>query len=125
MCTTKPVLIMVGSLLMLFGWAFALATAAEGCATMKGALRTIDDVANVACEVFGTEHPQEFKQLVLNVAPPEVTADMEKAALSVHELCAIKSIVQPFVDDQLRLQQRTAAGLHAQMTGGGDAAPTQ
>jgi len=103
----------------------AAVSQATGCATLKGALRTIDDVSKAACEVFGTEHPQEFKQLVRNVAPPGVAADMDKAGISVGDLCAVKEVVQPFIDDQLRLQQSTAAGLHAQMSGTGNAAPPE
>ncbi len=85
----------------------------SACDTLKDIARTADDLGNLACEVFGTDHPAEFEQLVRSVLPPGAPA-LESAhadGFNPRVLCDIKEVVQPFIDDQLRLQQSTAASL--------------
>jgi hypothetical protein len=102
-----------------FELAFACTlVAVVSCAQFKQVLKTIDDVANVACEIFGTNHPQEFAQLVSQVKPA-LTPQLEREAINVKALCDIKEVVQPFIDDQLQLQNRTAMQLRASMHGSG------
>lgn len=84
---------------------------AFGCATLKSVVKTLDDAADIACNVFGTEHPQEFEHLVRSVLPPGAVSDAEKSGFDPAVLCAIKEVVQPFIDDQVRMQQSTAASL--------------
>lgn len=83
-----------------------------GCATFKHVVRTVGDLAVVACQLFGEQHPQEFHYLVAQTVPrlPE-----QKPEFSVAEACAIAEVVQPFVDSQLSLQHQTAASLQLRM----------
>lgn len=91
----------------------------EGCGTLKDIARTVDDLADVACEIFGNENPEEFEQHVRMVMPPGAAMDdAEKSGFDPRVLCGIKDVVQPFIDDQLRLQQSTKANLRAGMTDG-------
>lgn len=84
------------------------------CATLKGAARTLDDAADIACHIFGTEHPDEFKQLALSVLPPGASGDAETVGFNPAVLCDIKEVIQPFIDDQIRMQASTAAALRAE-----------
>ena len=98
----KPIyLVLVASLLF------------SGCATLKEGLRTVDDIADAACEIFGTENPEAFEQHVRNVLPPGAPslAEAEESGFIPSILCDIKEVVQPFLDYQLRLQRSTAASL--------------
>ncbi len=88
---------------------------AIACATLKDIARTVDDVADIACELFGQEHPEEFEHLVRTVLPPGATDEAEKSGFDPKALCAIKEVVQPFLDDQLRVQQETKSNLRMGM----------
>lgn len=81
----------------------------NGCAHVKPVVRTVNDVASLACQIFGTEHPDEFRYIVEQKAPPDVRG------FGVKELCALHEVLNPFIQDQLRLQQETQAGVRAQM----------
>lgn len=85
----------------------------SACATVKDVLRTVDDIADAACVVFGAENPEAFEQHVRTVLPPGAPslAEAEKSGFIPSILCDIKEVVQPFLDDQLRLQRATAASL--------------
>jgi hypothetical protein len=106
--------------------ALALTLLCSSCATLKKVLRTVDDVADAACAIFGTEHPAEFVELVTRVKP-DIAQNLDKASLDISKLCDLKEVVQPFIDDQLMLQHKTALQLRASMSAGGesDAAPSQ
>lgn len=91
------------------------------CAAMKKVLRTVDDVANIACELFGQQHPTEFAELVRHAAPAQASR-VEKPGFDPRILCDIKEVVQPFIDDQLRLQNQTAASIRQTMSTGGERA---
>jgi hypothetical protein len=82
---------------------------AVSCNTLKDIARTVDDLGDMACEIFGAENPDEFEHLVRSVMPPGAVADAEKSGFDPRVLCSIKEVVQPFIDNQLRLQQSTAA----------------
>lgn len=96
---------------MVLGVAFAVM---QGCATVKHVVRTVDDVATLACELFGQRNPDEFAYLVKKVSPPNAVA-VTKSGFNVKELCAVKEVLQPFIDEQLRLQHETAASLRMGM----------
>ncbi len=83
----------------------------SGCGTLKDIARTVDDLGDMACEIFGVENPEEFKQHVRIVLPPGAMGDAEKSGFDPRILCAIKEVVQPFIDDQLRLQKSKAMEL--------------
>lgn len=96
-----------------------MAYLAPGCAGLKKVLRTADDIADAACELFGTENPEEFEQHVRTALPPGAALDeAEESGFDPSILCSIKEVVQPFIDDQLRLQQSTKASLRAGMNDG-------
>lgn len=91
-----------------------LALTLVGCAAVKKIARTVDDLGDVACELFGTEHPVEFEQHVRTALPPGASlTEAEKSGFDPSVLCSTKEVVQPFIDGQLRLQQSTAASLQA------------
>jgi hypothetical protein len=92
-------------------FAYATATLMGGCATFKHVVRTVADVAETACQIFGTEHPEEFHFLVEERVPRLA----EKPGFTVQEACAVIEVVQPFVDAQLALQNQTAMSLKVQM----------
>ena len=93
---------------------YALATLAAlvsaSCATLKNVVHTVDDVAQLACELFGTEHPEEFRALVAQVAPAYVP---KLPTLNVRDLCALREVIAPFLDAQTRLQAETVASVRA------------
>ncbi len=91
---------------------FAVLVLMPGCATFKKVLRTVDDIADAACAIFGTEHPAEFVELVTKVKP-DLGPKLDKASLNVKQLCDLKEVVQPFYEDQLMLQRKTALQLRA------------
>lgn len=99
--------------------AICIALTIGGCAgTFKDIANTLDAVADAACMVFGAENPDEFAHLVRTVLPPGATMDeAEKVGFDPAILCRVKEVVQPFIDDQLRLQVATRAGLRAGMSG--------
>ena len=82
--------------------------------TVKDIGNTINDAANIACQVFANEHPAEFAQLVRSVAPPGAVADAEKQAFDPKFLCTVKQVIDPFVQDLLSTQQARAAELRRQ-----------
>lgn len=95
-----------------------------GCAQLKQVLRTVDDIAEAACTIFGEQHPEEFAELV-RLTKPALSPQVQKPGFDVGKLCDIKEVVQPFIDDQLKLQKRKALSLHVAVTrrtAGGDAA---
>ncbi len=93
---------------------FIVVATLVGCATLKDIARTVDDLGDVACAIFGTEHPEEFEQHVRTVMPPGAGLDeAEKSGFDPSILCDIKEVVQPFINDQLRLQQSTAVSLRS------------
>lgn len=96
-----------------------LATSIGGCAAVKKIARTADDIAKAACELFGTEHPEEFERLARSVLPPGAEQEAEAQGFDPIILCQIKEVVQPFIDDLLEQQAGMAAGL-SQGTSGGD-----
>lgn len=103
-------------------WLLAITIAAScalapACATLKNVLRTVDDVAVIACELFAQEHPAEFAHLVRTVLPAAAVSAAERDGFDPRALCGMKEIVQPFIDDQLRLQKSRATGLRAGMGG--------
>lgn len=81
------------------------------CATAKVVGRTVNDVAKVACQVFGQQHPDEFAYLVSSVTP-EIE---RKKGISVKALCDVHEVLHPFIREQFRLQQEISAGLRQQM----------
>ncbi len=103
----------------LFIITLTLALLIPACATLKSVIRTVDDLADVACNIFGTENPEEFEYMVRTALPPGAPAmsEAEKSGFNPAVLCDIKEIVQPFIDDQLRLQQATKTSLRAGMSG--------
>jgi hypothetical protein len=92
-----------------------------GCATLTKVIKTVDDIADAACAIFGTEHPDEFIELVTRVKP-DLAPKLDKASLDVGKLCDLKEVVQPFLDDQRMLQTKTAVSLRASMSAGGESA---
>lgn len=87
-----------------------------GCATFKNVLRTVDDLASDACAIFGTQNPAEFHELVRQVRPDLAQRAAGKPnANVVKALCDVKEVVQPFIDDQLRIQNGRAAAVRASM----------
>lgn len=93
----------------------------SGCATTKAVLRTVDDIANAACLLFGEEHPEEFKQLAMSRLPPgSVLDDAQKSGFDPRMLCDVKEVLQPFIDQQIRMQSSMRAGIHAETSGGAD-----
>ncbi len=92
-----------------------LLSVAIGCATLKDVVRTLDDAADIACIIFGTEHPEEFEHMVRAALPPGAASDAEKSGFIPSVLCEIKEVVQPFIDDQLRMQQAQKASVRSGM----------
>lgn len=91
---------------------FAAVVYACGCAVMQKAIRTVDQISEDACVLFGTQHPDEFRALVIQ-AKPEL-ADKARAAPNlniVKTLCALREIVSPFLQQQQALQRQSAASL--------------
>lgn len=106
--------------------AVVVVTFLGGCgASLKDVGRTIDDVANVACEIFGTQNPAEFQHLIKASASDDTVAAAEKMGWNVKQVCAVKEIVQPFIDDQLRLQAGMKASARATMGASDDGAPPE
>lgn len=101
--------------------ALVLTLVTFACATLKNVLRTVDDVANVACELFGQQHPTEFAELVRQRAPAQAS-QVDKPGFNVGALCDMKEVVQPFIDDALRMQTEKAASIRQSMSGGGERA---
>lgn len=83
-----------------------------GCDTLKDIGRTANDIGNFACELFGIDHPQEFERHVRTTLPPgAMLGDAEASGFDPSILCRLKEVVDPFIDDQLRLQQSMAVSL--------------
>lgn len=93
------------------------------CATFKHVVRTIDDVASDACQLFALQNPDEFAQLVEQVAPAKAQ-EVRYGGFNVREICAVHEVLKPFIDSQLELQQRTAAGIRAN-AGNPNATPSE
>lgn len=94
-----------------------LAVLLPACAHLKDVLRTVDEIATEACELFAHDHPAEFATLVQRTSPRSLPQDAGVGfKLDPRVLCAIKSVVQPFLDSQLRLQQDTVRSLQASPT---------
>lgn len=85
--------------------------AVSACATLKDVGRTLNDAADIACNVFGADNPVEFEQHVRTVLPPGAAGDAEKHGFDPRILCAVKDVIAPFILDQISLQQSTAASL--------------
>lgn len=101
------------ALVLYVGASFVFLTLTQGCATLKNVARSVNDVARAACELFGRTNPEEFSYLVHQTIP-SLASDSPKG-FDPHALCAIDKIVAPFLDEQLKLQQETAARLRASM----------
>lgn len=82
------------------------------CAALKKVVKSVTDIAIDACQLFGTEHPDEFRYLVAQQLGPQAG---EKAAFSVKEACAIAEVVKPFLDQQMALQREQSQGLRSSM----------
>lgn len=95
-----------------------MASTMGGCATVKKIVRTADDIARAACELFGQDHPQEFEQLARAALPPGAEQDAEAQGFNPIILCQIKEVVQPFIDDLLSQQSGMALGLQVETSGG-------
>ncbi len=78
-----------------------------GCAHVRTVLKTIDKLAQDACELFAQDHPQEFGLLVERVAP----AQASKSGFNPKVLCTIADVVAPFLEQQQSLQRETAISL--------------
>lgn len=78
------------------------------CAAVKPIARTVDDIGGILCEMFAAEHPEQFQQHVQSV---ELPTGVDPEGLSPAELCTIKNVVQPFIDEALAMKQ----GLGARM----------
>ncbi len=83
----------------------------NGCAAVKKVVKTLDDAADIACHIFGTEHPEEFEQLARSVLPPGAINDAEASGFNPAVLCDIKEVLQPFIDDQIQMQSSKATSL--------------
>lgn len=79
----------------------ALTLALIACATVKSVARTINDAADIACEIFGADHPDALQ------------------GLTPQQWCDVKSNIDPFLDEILAAQQRAGATLG--VTSGGEA----
>ena len=94
-------------------YTLAFLIALSGCATLKGVVRTIDDLGTLACELFGTDHPAEFEAHVAHVRaslPPGSSA-LDVNGFDPAVLCDIKEVVQPFINNLAKVQPSTAAEL--------------
>jgi hypothetical protein len=104
---------------------FAVLALMPGCAAFTKVLRTVDDIADAACAIFGKEHPAEFIELVKH-AKPDLAPKLDRASLDVGALCDFKEIVQPFIEDQLSVQRSAVSRARAASSGGeSDAAAPQ
>jgi hypothetical protein len=83
-----------------------------GCATFKHVVRTVDDVASAACQLFAQQNPDEFALLVAQVSPPHAE-QVKYAGFNVVEICAIHEVLKPFIDAQLELQRGMAISVQA------------
>lgn len=84
-----------------------------GCATVRGALKTLDEAADIACNVFAKENPDEFKRLALSVLPPAAASSAEKNGFDPRILCTVKEIIDVFRADQQRMQRSMAVSLQS------------
>lgn len=100
-----------------FALALAIVTVG-GCAAVKSVLRTADDAAQILCELFGQEHPEEFEQLVRSSLPPGSLASAERDGFNPAVLCGVREVFAPFVDHVMSVQRSTAAGIRAGMERG-------
>jgi hypothetical protein len=88
---------------------------APACATFRNVVRGIDDVATKACELFGTDHPAEFRDLVQDrlAGDGEALDSAQADGFDPRTLCRVKRVLQPFIDNALAEQQALAAA-HAE-----------
>jgi len=69
--------------------ALAAALCLCSCATVRDAVRTVSDVAAVACEAFYGAHPEELAK----IAPH----GSDRAGLPLRELCALHDVARRFL----------------------------
>lgn len=98
--------------------AFLLLATVVGCAATKAILRTVDDAGTLLCELFAQENPEQFAEHVRSVLPPGAPqlTEAERDGFVPGALCGLKEVVQPFLDDALRLQQAGPAGLRREVS---------
>ena len=103
--------------LALAGFIAAAVYLSAGCGLFQSIkdnpAKTVRDVAEVACNVFGQEHPDELRRMAAAAAPDAVGDDPE--GLAIPFLCLIPSVIDLFVPGaQMAVgQAETAAGLKA------------
>lgn len=93
-------------------FAVLVAYAFVGCAMLQKVVRGVDQIAEDACVLFGTQNPDEIRALVIQVRPE--LADKARGAPNpnvVRSLCAIREIVSPFLQQQQMMQSSTKASL--------------
>lgn len=73
--------------------AIAAALAIAACATVKHVARTINDAADIACELFAADHPEALQSLT-----PE-------------QWCDIHEHLDPFIEEILQAQREAGAKL--------------
>jgi hypothetical protein len=81
--------------LLVFVFAGVIATLG-GCAGLKQNARTVNDAANVLCELFGVENPEVLQ------------------GASVSDYCAVKENLDPFIESILAAKQGLKASLNAE-----------
>jgi hypothetical protein len=109
--------------IIILGLLALVCSSCSGLVPTRDTLKTVDRLAKLACELFSADHPEEFAQMVRVVGTPETVAkldasleiqnDPDRMGLSIADICIAKEVIQPFIDDQLRLSGSMASAIRS------------